>query len=299
MKRKSRKPTAAPAPRLLDASRKWRDIPPWAVLALVAATVVWAYWPAMTGGLLWDDDAHITRPALRSPMGLFRIWSSFGATQQYYPLLHTSFWVQHRLWGDNTLGYHVVNLLLHLTAVLLVYLVLRRLRVPGALLAAAIFALHPVHVETVAWITEQKNTLSAVFYLGAMLAYLSFDQRRDIWSYLLALDLFVLGLLSKTVTATLPAALLVIFWWSRSRDPEALGGQRGTLSWRRDVLPLVPFFALGAVGGLVTAWFEHSLIGAHGDGIGTVAPRGPCAPGRRGEGSDVRHRRRRPRRAPA
>ena len=84
-------------------------------------------------------------------------------------------------------------------------------------MAAAIFALHPVQVESVAWITEQKNTLSAVFYLGAMLAYLRFDESRRRSLYALALGLFVLGLLAKTVTATLPAALLVIFWWQRGR----------------------------------------------------------------------------------
>src|SRR4030095_16599929 len=109
-------------------------------------------------------------------------------------------------------------------AACLVCVILARLSVPGALLAAAIFALHPVHVESVAWITEQKNTLSALFYLSAMLAYLEFDDSRQPRHYLAALSLFILGLLSKTVTATLPAALLVIFWW-----------QRGTISWRRDI----------------------------------------------------------------
>ena len=121
-------------------------------------------------------------------------------------------------------------------------------------MAAAIFALHPVHVETVAWISEQKNTLSAVFYLSAMWCYLHFDMRRERRWYLFAAGLFVLGLLCKTVTATLPAALLVIFWW-----------QRGSLSWRRDVVPLLPFFAVGAAAGLFTAWVERTLIGAEGN----------------------------------
>ena len=102
-----------------------------------------------------------------------------GATQQYYPLLHSAFWVEHRLWGDWTLPYHLVNILLHAAAAVMVALVLRRLAIPGAYLAAAIFALHPVHVESVAWITEMKNTLSAVFYLGAAIAYLRFDEERS------------------------------------------------------------------------------------------------------------------------
>ena len=100
------------------------------------------------------------------------------ATQQYYPLLHSIFWLEHKLWGDSTLGYHLVNLLWHLSAVSLFYLILVRLKIPGALLAAAIFAVHPVMVESVAWISEQKNTLSAVFYLSAMLVYLGFDESR-------------------------------------------------------------------------------------------------------------------------
>lgn len=207
----------------------------------------------MSGGVLWDDEAHLTKPELQSIGGLFRIWFEPGATQQYYPLLHSAFWMEHALWGDSVQGYHAVNLLWHLISVLLVYAILVRLKIPGALLAAAIFALHPVMVESVAWITEQKNTLSAVFYLGAMLAYVEFDQSRRRSHYFIALSLFVLGLLTKTVTATLPAALLVIFWW-----------QRATLSWKRNVLPLLPFFLLGAVAGLVTAWVERHLIGAEG-----------------------------------
>ena len=212
-----------------------------------------AYLPAMRGGFIWDDDAHVTRPELRSAHGLNRIWFDLGATQQYYPLLHSAFWLEQRLWGDDPLGYHLVNVLLHCGVVCLVYAVLRRLEVPGALLAAAIFAVHPVEVESVAWITEQKNTLSALFYLGAMLVYLRFDEGRKASSYWLAIGLFVLGLATKTVTATLPAALLVIFWW-----------QRGRLSWRKDVRPLLPFFAVGAAAGVFTAWVERKLIGAEG-----------------------------------
>jgi protein O-mannosyl-transferase len=225
----------------------------WWPLALVLLATCLAYLPAMRGGFIWDDDAHVTRSELRSAHGLNRIWFDLGATQQYYPLLHSAFWLEQKLWGDDPLGYHVVNLLLHCCVVCLVYAVLRRLAIPGALLAAAIFAVHPVEVESVAWITEQKNTLSALFYLGAMLAYLRFDEGRKATSYWLAIALFVLGLATKTVTATLPAALLVIFWW-----------QRGRISWRNDVRPLLPFFAVGAAAGVFTAWVERKLIGAEG-----------------------------------
>jgi tetratricopeptide (TPR) repeat protein len=131
----------------------------------------------------------------------------------------------------------------------------RRLSLPGALLAGFVFALHPVCVEAVAWISEQKSTLSGVFYLAAALTYLHFDQTRRKSRYFVAFGLFLLALMSKTVTATLPAALLVVFWW-----------QRGRIEGKRDVLPLVPWFAAGAGAGLFTAWVESSprLIGAEG-----------------------------------
>ncbi len=219
---------------------------------LVLATLL-AYWPALRGGLIWDDSAHITRPDLRSLSGLSRIWFELGATQQYYPLLHSAFWIEHRLWGGTVLGYHLANVLLHASAALLVVLIVRRLQIPGAWLAGFIFALHPVCVNAVAWISEQKSTLSAVFYLGAALAYLHFDQTRRKTQYALALGLFVLALLAKTVTATLPAALLVVFWW-----------RRGRLDWRRDVRPLIPWLIMGASAGLFTAWVERKFIGAEG-----------------------------------
>ena len=220
---------------------------------LIFGATFLAYLPAVHGGFLWDDEGHVTKPELQSFHGLVRIWGEVGATQQYYPLLHSAFWVEHRLWGDSLVGYHLMNLLLHAGAACLVVAIMRRLALPGAGLAGLLFALHPVCVESVAWISEQKNTLSAVFYLGAMLAYLHFDRDRRRSHYYLALGLFLLALLSKTVTATLPAALLVIFCWQRTR-----------LDWRRDVLPLAPWLLLGACGGLFSAWMERTIIGAGG-----------------------------------
>jgi tetratricopeptide (TPR) repeat protein len=187
--------------------------------------------------------------------GLWRIWFELGATQQYYPLLHSAFWLEHRIWGDAVLGYHLVNVALHAISAYLVVLIVRRLALPGAWLAGLIFALHPVFVEGVAWISEQKSTLSGAFCLTAALVYLNFDRTRRRQQYFLALGLFVLALLSKTVTATLPAGLLVVFWW-----------QRGRLEWRRDILPLLPWLVVGASAGLFTAWVESApeFIGAHG-----------------------------------
>jgi protein O-mannosyl-transferase len=226
---------------------------PWLLsLLLVIATLI-AYQPAWRGQPIWDDSGHLTKPELRSLGGLARIWTQLGATQQYYPLVHSVFWVEQRLWGNSTLGYHLVNILLHAFSALLLLRILQELEVPGAWLAAAIFALHPVQVESVAWISELKNTLSGALYLGAALAYLRFDRTRRRQLYAAALGLFALGLLSKTVIATLPGALLVVIWW-----------KRGRLSGRQDALVVAPFFLMGMMSGLFTAWVERKFIGAQG-----------------------------------
>jgi protein O-mannosyl-transferase len=225
----------------------------WLLALLLVIVTLLTYRPAWNGTPIWDDDAHLTKPELRSLDGLGRIWTQPGATQQYYPLAHTLFWVEHRLWGDWPAGYHLLDILLHCASALLLVGILRRLEIPGAWLAAAVFALHPVQTESVAWISELKNMLSGVFYFWSALVYLKFDRTRNLGAYAGALALFSLGLMSKTVIATLPAAILIIFWW-----------KRGKLSWKRDFLPLTPFFVVGTAAGLFTAWVERSLIGAEG-----------------------------------
>ena len=248
-----RRPATPLKPARPLASAGLRPWPTGWIFAGIFLVTLLAYWPALSGGFIWDDDGHVTRADLRDLSGLFRIWFEFGATQQYYPVLHSAFWLEHLVWGDSPLGYHLLNVFLHASAACLFGTLLRRLAVPGATLAALLFALHPVCVESVAWISEQKNTLSLAFYLCAALAYLRFADQRRGKVYLLATGLFLLALLTKTVTASLPAALLVMFWW-----------QRGRLEWKRDALPLLPWFVLGAVSGLVTAHFERELIGAQG-----------------------------------
>lgn len=230
-------------------------LPAWAWFGLMLVVALTVYAPALRGGFIWDDDNHVTGPGLRSLGGLFRIWFEPGATQQFYPLLHSAFWVEHGLWGDAAAGYHLVNVVLHAVAATMFGVLLRRLSVPGAWLAAWLFLLHPVCVESVAWISEQKNTLSLVLYLAAALAYLRFERERRPAAYAVATGVFMLALLTKTVTATLPGALLVVFWW-----------QRGRLEGRRDILPLLPWFVLGAVAGLFTARVERVLLGADGAG---------------------------------
>jgi protein O-mannosyl-transferase len=229
---------------------RWRTL---SGVALIFLATFAAYAPVFRAGFIWNDSDYVTAPALRSLSGLARIWFKIGATEQYYPLLHSAFWVEHRLWGDAPIGYHILNVVLHATSAVLVLLVLRRLSIPGAWLASFVFALHPVCVESVAWVSEQKNTLSTVFYLLAALSYLRFTDRRDPGRYALASVLFVLALLSKTVTATLPAALLVVAWW-----------RAGALSWRRDVAPLLPWLVIGGAAGLFSGWVEKHVGGAEG-----------------------------------
>jgi protein O-mannosyl-transferase len=221
-------------------------------LVLIVATLL-AYFPAWNGKPIWDDNSHITQPELRSWHGLVEIWTQVGATQQYYPLVHSIFWIEQKLWGDSVLGYHLVNILLHAVGAVVLLQILLRLKVPGAWLAAGLFALHPVQVESVAWISEIKNTLSGLFFFCSILAYLNFDQNRSRGAYFGSLALFLFGLMCKTVIAPLPAIILLVLWW-----------ERGRLRLRDDVAPLFPFFGLGIGAGLFTAWVERTFVGAQG-----------------------------------
>jgi tetratricopeptide (TPR) repeat protein len=235
-----------------------RRIPPSLTGSLlIVGLVLLAYLPAMSGGFIWDDDSYVQRnPVIKVENGLELVWKRF-TTPQYYPLVFSSFWLEYHAWGLDPMGYHVVNVLLHAANALLLWVVLRRLGVAGAWLAAAIFALHPVHVESVAWITERKNVLSGFFYLLSMLSYIRFaglergaDAQRRLWiSYAFSLLFFAAALFSKTVTCSLPAVLCLLLWWRRERVRIA------------DFIPLVPMFVMGAAMAFVTSWQEHHIVG--------------------------------------
>jgi Tfp pilus assembly protein PilF len=238
------------------------------VLLLFAATLL-VYLPAIMGGYIWDDDAFVTaNPVLRAGWdGLRRLWFVFGATDQYYPMAYSSFWLEYQAWGYWAAGSHLVNALLHALNAWLLWKALRSLGLPGAWLAAFIFALHPVEVESVAWITERKNVLSMTFYLLAALAWFRFQPpaertpaARDWRWYGAAVLLFLFALWSKTVTCSLPAALLLVMWWRRER-----------ITWS-DALPLAPLFAIGAGMGLMTGWMEKHVIGAKGNDWSLTLP---------------------------
>ena len=196
-----------------------------------------SYFPALSGGFIWDDVLCITEePVVLTPSGLWNIWFSpadLKKEDHYWPIVYTTFWLEHKLWGLAPLGYHLVNVLLHLVNVLLVWRLLLRLTVPGAWVVAAVFAVHPLHVESVAWIIERKDLLSTLFYLTAVLTWMRFVETPGWGRYGLALALFTAGLLSKSVVVTLPAALLLWHWWQRDRVTVT------------DLLRLAPFFVVG------------------------------------------------------
>src|SRR5437773_1595507 len=216
---------------------------------VLAAVTILAYRPAWHGDFLWDDDAYIiNNELLTASDGWQRIWFSLDSPSQYFPLTYSTFRLEHALWGLNTTGYHWVNLLLHVANALLLWAVLARLKIPGAWLAAAIFALHPVQVESVAWITERKNVLMVFFFLLTLLAWIAFvDERtrRPWFFYCLGLVLYVLALSAKATACTLPAALFLILWL-----------QEKPITLRR-LIQIVPFVILGIGMGLLAVWWER------------------------------------------
>lgn len=231
-----------------------RDRTPLCLAGLVALTLL-AYLPALGGGFIWDDpDYVVNRPQLRTLEGLRQIWFEPRSLPQYYPMVFTTFWLEHQAFGLTPAAFKLTNVALHAGSALLLWSILRRLNVPGALLAAAVFALHPVQVESVAWITERKNTLSMLFALAALRVYLPALDARPISGarYAATLTLFMLALLSKTTACALPAAMLVMIWWRLPR-----------VGWR-DVAPLAPMLVVGAFLALQTAALEREHVGAVG-----------------------------------
>ena len=235
-------------------------------VALIVVAVFVAYLPALNGGFVFDDDKLLTENDLiRAPDGPFRFWCTAEAAD-YWPISNTTLWIEWRLWGMNSIGYHVTNLILHIVESLLIWIILRKLSIPGAFLAAVIFAVHPVNVESVAWIAQRKGMLAMLFFLLSILFYIKGEipssspqnglpgchahachghVRQSIASrwYWLSLVAFLLAMLSKGSVAVLPVLLLAIIWW-----------RRPLTTW--DLLRIAPFFAVAIMLTVVNLWFQ-------------------------------------------
>src|SRR5438094_6753409 len=251
--------------------------PPWQQTALVAAiivAVVVVYLPALRGDFVWDDFLLITgNPLLQNFSGLLEIWSG-GRTADYFPVTNTVFWTEHHLFVGNATGYHAVNVLLQAANALLVWRLLVRLNIPGAWLAGLIFGIHPVHVASVAWVSELKNLLSMFFALLSILCFLELGEkqlRNSAAVYVSSLVFFALALLSKTQVVFLPVVLLLCAWWRDKKSPGKQTTPNPNL--RRDIIRSWPFFLVAIVLGVVTIWFQKRGIGEEEIVIGSLPRR--------------------------
>ncbi|HEY1847568.1 MAG TPA: tetratricopeptide repeat protein, partial [Opitutaceae bacterium] len=224
-------------------------------LALLALAVI-AYLGLRHAGFIWDDEMHVTQnPVIVGPQGLKEIWTTRAA--RYFPLSLTTFWAEHALWGLDPRAYHAVNVLLHGACAVLLWRVLRSLSVRGAWFGAALWALHPVQAETVAWVTELKNTQSGVFFLLAVLLFVrgltagaGGTVRGRRWSYGLMLACGAMAMASKSSTVVLPVVLALCAWWVEGR-------------WRWRLAPrLAPLFLMSLLSGALSLWTQH-LEGAN------------------------------------
>jgi len=231
-------------------------------ITAIALLTFLSYANVFKNGYIWDDDVYVTDTHLADSQGLKKIWTDPSATDHpYYPLTHTSFWLEYQIWQYSPIGSHAVNVVIHLANALLIYFIFAYLSVRGAWLCAVIFAVHPVAVESVAWVAERKNVLSAMFYLSSMFSYLyaislKEDRKGSLkirgGFYGLSLLLFLCSLLSKTSFCTLPVALLLLIWWKKNHI-------KG-----KDVFALMPFFIMAFILGLFTVYLEKNQVGAHG-----------------------------------
>ena len=266
----SRPPTAAlpvseTVPPTTEAGR-WRDFLLHAAIIVLAG--LWIYSPAYHGDWLWDDDQLLTaNPVVQSGslQGLGKLWFNPDGAD-FFPLSYTALWAQWPFFKNTPTGYHVTTIVLHVIGSLLLWALLHRMRVPGAWLSGLIFAIHPVAVESVAWVSETKNTLSMPLFLLSCLCWVVQDEEREgprrTWFYVLSMAFFLLAMLAKTSMVGLPVLLLLHAWW-----------KRGTVTLQ-DVIRAAPFFLISIVLGIITIQYQHGrAIGAEKILVGGVASR--------------------------
>jgi len=231
----------------------------WVWGLILILFVILAYTPIWHAGFIWDDDAMLTgNPCIVGPLGLKEIWTTRAA--DICPLVLTTFWVEHAEWGLEPLPYHLVNLLMHGACAVLLWRVLRSLRVQGAWLGAALWALHPVAVESVAWITEMKNTESALFFLTSILFFVTRishvpakNPHGGGRAYALSLLFAALAMASKSSTVILPVVLCLCAWWVEGR-------------WQwRNVVRVVPIFLMSAAASALSIWTQGLQLATDAD----------------------------------
>lgn len=220
-------------------------IGPFAAAALIVAVCIADYSPAMKAGFIWNDDSDLIENTVLKEGGLYRSWFTT-AQPNYWPITWISYWLEHKLWELNPTGYHITNILIHTACALLIWRILLLLKIPAPWLAALVFAVHPVNVESVAWITQRKTLLAVLFFLISLLLYLKFENGNRFLLYWLSAGTFVLAMLSKGSVVALPVVLLLIAWW------------RHRTIIRKDLLRSIPFFAISALAGCVEIWFQYN-----------------------------------------
>lgn len=234
-----------------------KTLPPWIYVLGLATAVFLAYGTVWSAGFIWDDDAHVTlNRCIIGPLGLKDVWTS--AEANYFPLVLTHLWVLHKIWGLVPLPYHLMTVLLHVLCGITLWAVLKKMRIPGAAIGAALWTLHPVQVDSVAWISEIKNTQSGLFFLLAIWFFVRWNERREqvglrARDYVFALLCALGAILSKPSTVMLPVALGLCAWWENK-------------TWRlRDLWPLVPFLTISAIASGWTIWeqkFHSKALGS-------------------------------------
>jgi hypothetical protein len=227
---------------------------------VIAAATFWIYAPSLRGGWLWDDNLSITQnPLLLDPARLWKIWFAPGSLVEYYPLEQSVQWMQWQFWSDHPFGYRLTNLLLHIVSSLLVWHLFSKLGLRLAWLGGLIFAIHPLQVESVAWISELKNTLSLPPFLLAICAYIDYEETRRPRDYGLALGLFLAAMLCKSSMAFFPAIILLYAWWKRRR-----------IGWQ-DLKNSTPFFVIAVSLAVMNIWAGSRYLQAHHSSPGSIS----------------------------
>jgi hypothetical protein len=253
-KRKKNSPKKArekPAP-IFESLPKAPSVPSWKVVLralLIVVTGLWVYFPVLHGGWLWDDDYLLSQsPLVQDPEGLWNIWFNPTTLIDYFPLTVSIEWLEWQIWPDNTFCYHLTSLLCHLSSALLVWHLLSKFGLRLAWLGGLLFAIHPVMVESVAWMAELKNTLSMPPFLLAACAWIDYERRGKLEDYFLALGLFLIAMLCKTTMVMFPFIILLFAWW-----------KRGRIGWI-DLRNSIPFFAISlALGLTLVALLRHGI----------------------------------------